>query len=215
MTLERIVCADRDEWLRKRFTGIGGSEAASVVGLNPWQTPLDLWRIKTGASKAKDLSGNAAVEQGIRMEPALRTMFAALHPEFEVEYHQYDLLRQKERPWLFATLDGELATAAGRRGILEIKTATPNGRAGWAKWSDGKLPANYYAQTLHQLLATGFDFVFLFAALYSMSGDITLREYEVDRADSEADLKWLLVREERFWNENIVGGVMPAQPLTL
>ena len=212
---ERIHCDDRDGWLRTRRIGIGASEAAAAIGMSPWQTPIELWRIKVGAEEPKDLSGNAAVEQGNRMEPVLRDFYIGMHRnDYLLEYRPYDIIRLQERPWLFATLDGELTDAGGRNGILEIKTATPSGKAGWDKWANGNLPQNYYIQTLHQLLATGYDFVRLFAALYSMNGDITLREYEIERKDVEDDLAWLLKEETTFWNY-VVRGDMPPQRLIL
>ena len=195
---ERLRCESREDWLSARFRGIGASEAAAAVGMIP----------------AKDLSENAAVRQGNRMEPILRVFYAAIHPEYEVRHCPYDIIFQPERPWLFATLDGELAEDSGRYGILEIKTATPNGKAGWKKWADGNMPQNYYIQTLHQLLATGFEFVRLFAALYSMNGDITLREYEIERGDVQEDLDWLVEQESAFWKK-VESGIMPAQPLML
>ena len=39
---------NHDEWIAERRKGIGASEAAAVLGLNPWQSNVDLWRIKTG-----------------------------------------------------------------------------------------------------------------------------------------------------------------------
>lgn len=213
--LNRIECLSREDWLKARFQGIGGSEAAAAVGLSPWMTPLELWRLKTGQTKAKDLSGNAAVEQGVRMEPILRDFFAAMHTEYSVEHHPYDILFQEERPFIFASLDGELTEIeTGRKGILEIKTGTPSG-AKWKEWADGNMPQNYYIQTIHQLLATGYDFVRLFACLYSMNGDKTIKEYEIERSDVEEDLAWLLEQETRFWNRNVLGGMIPATPLVL
>jgi len=212
--LKRLTFETREEWLAGRLRGIGGSEAAAAVGMSPWATPLQLWKQKIGAAVPKDISGNAAVEQGVRMEPAIRTFFAARHPELTVEYHQFDILYQEERPWLFATLDGELTAADGKHGVLELKTATPNGKAGWAEWADGKMKPAYYIQCCHQLLATGYDFVYLFAALYSMNGDITLREYEIWREDVQDDLNWLLERETTFWGQ-VQRGEMPAMPLIL
>ena len=38
----------RDEWLEVRKRGIGSSDAGTAVGLNPYQSPLELWMIKTG-----------------------------------------------------------------------------------------------------------------------------------------------------------------------
>lgn len=214
MSLERLTFDSREEWLAGRGRGIGASEAAAAVGMSPWQTPMQLWRLKIGQEQPKDLSDNAAVQQGVRMEPALREFFKALHPEFIIEYHQFDILYQSERPWLRATLDGELIHETGQRGILEIKTATPNGKAGWEKWSNGQMPQNYMCQCCHQLLATGYDFVYLFAALYSLNGDITLREYEIDRADVQDDLAWLLDKETEFWR-HVEDGTLPPMPLTL
>lgn len=212
--LERKQFSSREEWLARRMCGIGGSEAAAVCGMSPWMTPVQIWRIKCGGEEAKDLSGNAAVQQGMRMEPALREFFKGLHPEYIVEHHPFDILYQSERPFLFATLDGELTDKQGRHGVLEIKTATPNGKAGWEKWSDGQMPQNYYIQVLHQLLATGYDFAVLFAALYSLSGDITLRQYEIERAEAAQDLTWLLDKETEFWRY-VEDGALPPMPLTI
>ena len=206
MALERICPTNREEWLAARqIQGIGASEAAAIVGLSPWMSKNELWYIKTGKKIAKDLSGNAAVEQ------AIRTVFAARHPEFQVEHHAYDILYQTERPWLFATLDGEItesfADSSVKKYPLEIKTSTPRGKADWDKWSDGKIPDNYYIQILHQMLATGWDGAYLTAFLYGKE-DITIREYEFWRKDCEADLNWLL-KEETAFQESIVSGQKP------
>jgi putative phage-type endonuclease len=211
---KRIECKDRAEWLNTRSIGIGASEGAAAVGMSPWQTPIELWKLKSGITAPKDLSGNAAVEQGNRMEPILRNFYMGTHEEYTLEYHPYDIIYQEDRPWLFATLDGELTDENGRRGILEIKTATPNGKAGWDKWANGNLPQNYYIQTLHQMLATGYEFVRLFAALYAMNGDITLREYEIERDDVKDDMAWLLEQETEFWRK-VTNNIMPAMPLML
>lgn len=244
--LQRKSLTNREEWIAQRaIQGIGGSDAAAVVGMSPWMTPMQLWQYKTGQARQKELSGNSAVEQGNRMEPILRDFFSVLHPEYQVDYHQFDILFQAERPWLFATLDGELvreqvypaslddanavllANGYGggeeyvgsieriERGILEIKTATPNGKLGWAKWSNGAMPQNYYIQVLHELLATGFDFVILFACLYSQNGDMTLKTYEIERVDVEEDMAWLLQQETDFYRNCIVRGKMPSMPITL
>ena len=212
MALERICPTNREEWLAARqIQGIGASEAAAIVGLSPWMSKNELWYIKTGKKIAKDLSGNAAVEQGIRMEGAIRTVFAARHPEFQVEHHAYDILYQTERPWLFATLDGEItesfADSSVKKYPLEIKTSTPRGKADWDKWSDGKIPDNYYIQILHQMLATGWEKAYLTAFLYGKE-DIIIREYDFLRKDCEADLDWLLKEETEFY-ESVESGQKP------
>ena len=212
----RMKLDSREDWLAARGRGLGGSDAAAAVGMSPWMSPVELWKIKTGKSKQKDLSENAAVARGVSWEPILRDVFAKTHPEFEIEYHPYDILYQAEYEWIFSTLDGEIADEGGRKGILEIKTASPRGKEGFAEWANGHIPQHYYIQTLHQLLATGYEFVNLYAALFSLDGTVTLKPViEIERDDVREDLKWLLAEETRFWNFNIMGNRMPPMPLTL
>lgn len=194
--------------------GIGASEAAAVAGMSPWMSKLELWRLKVGAEKAKDLSGSAAVSCGVRMEPALRGLYTAIHPGRTVDYYPYDILYQKDRPFIFATLDGEITDERGRKGILEIKTSSPNGKAGWAKWN-GHIPDHYYCQILHQMLATGYEFVDLMASLENMDGDLSIRTYHFERANQEEDLAWLLKQETDFYQNNVLNGVPPAAILRL
>lgn len=213
--LERLHFETRDEWLAGRRRGIGASEAAAVVGMSPWQTPLDLWRLKTGVDQPKDLSGNTAVQIGVKWEPVMRCLFEQTNARYKVIHYPYDILFQRERPWLFATLDGELIdTESAYMGVLEIKTATPVGKNGWDKWANGNMPMNYYIQCLHQLLATGYYFVRLFACLFSQDGSYTIKTYEIERADVEEDLAWLLEQETAFWNK-VETCQMPPMPLIL
>lgn len=241
MSLQRISYPDRESWLNGRQRGIGGSDAASVVGLSKWRSSTQLFEEKTGKRGAKDLSGVEYVERGIRSENAIREFFAASYPDYYVEHHAFDILYQSERPWLFATLDGEITETGWkdppegtsvvyipangepeerpfegripytRHGVLEIKTARPQGKLGWAEW-DGKIPGGYYAQCLHQLLATNYDFMILYAALYGRDESVTFRPYTLERTDCQADLDWLLDQEEQFWR-CVETGVNPGATL--
>lgn len=38
----------RSDWLDVRKKGIGSSDASAAVGLNPYQSRLELWMVKTG-----------------------------------------------------------------------------------------------------------------------------------------------------------------------
>ena len=88
MSLIRKHFEDRESWLEGRQElGIGGSDAAAVCGLSPWTSPVELWKIKTGQKKQKDISSSAVVERGVRMEPALRNLYAAMNPQMQVEHY--------------------------------------------------------------------------------------------------------------------------------
>lgn len=205
----------RDDWLFGRNNFIGASEAGSILGVG-FQSKIDLWREKTGRSERKSLDKNEAVQYGLRAEYPLRNLFMAKHPEFALQHRPYDYLFQSERTWLRATLDGEIYEygRSDNRGILEIKTATCSSRADWAKW-DGRIPDGYYAQICHQMLASGFNWAYLFAELTSgTTGNAELRQYYFHVRDCHKDMEYLLSEEQKFW-ECIQTDKMPSVPLRI
>lgn len=209
MSLIREHYETREEWLANRKY-IGGSEAAAAIGISPFMSNVELWEYKTGRRKPKDLSGNSAVEYGNRLEPALRALYAAEHPEMIVDYHQYDILYQDDFLCASATLDGDLfETTTNRKGILEIKTVQCTRRAVWLAWKD-KVPQYYYVQCLGQLIATNWDFVDLFAHMRKMDGDSENRLYRFEREDHKKSIVWLKDGLWRFWKDNVVAGVKPS-----
>ena len=68
---------NREEWLNERRTGIGGSDAAAVMGLNPWKSPLDVYLDKTGQlMESPDnpaLYWGRVLEEVVAREYSLRT----------------------------------------------------------------------------------------------------------------------------------------------
>ena len=214
--LNRRAFPDREAWLRGRqeFPGIGASEAAAIVGLSRWTSPIRLWREKTGRDPPKEISGNANVRFGTAAEEHLRALFMLQHPELSLSYHAYDFLYQEERPWLRCTLDGELTEIDSREnGILEVKTAELSAKADWEAWN-GKIPEYYLCQILHQFQATGFSFAYLYAMLLALDGTAALRSYYFRREDYTKDMAWLLDREEKFWN-NVTEDKMPGTILRI
>lgn len=193
----------RDAWLDARKKGIGASEASCILGLNPWKTNLELWEEKTGRREAADLSGKPAVEYGKLAEKHLRALFCLDFPQYIVNYDEFGMIANCEDvPWLFATLDGDITErATGRKGILEVKTTEIQRNADWSNW-DGRVPDHYYPQVLHQLLATGYDFVVLKAQIkYHKDGvmQFSTRHYTFEREACQEDMDHLLAKEIEFW----------------
>ena len=201
----------REDWLAHRNDHIGASEAGAILGVG-FQSKIDLWKIKTGRMLPKDLSDNAAVAYGNRAEDALRRLFMAKHPELTLTYRPFDFVYQSERPWLKATLDGELVTLNGERLILEIKTAYPRSRAEWNEW-DGRVPDKYYCQCLFQMLCTGFHGAYLFAELMS-DRESHIREYYFDASECSNDMGYLLEQVVDFW-KCVETGQVPSAPLRI
>ena len=192
---------NRDEWLqgRKDFPGIGASEAAAVIGASNWMTTTELWEIKTGRRKPKDLSESEVVQYGTEAEQHIRGLFMLKHDDYKLTYRPYDFLYQKERPWLRCTLDGELESEGGEKGILEVKTHFVRGKSDLQQWNE-RIPDNYLIQLLHQHLATGFSYAYLTAELIFQDFSSSIRTYYFDFSDYWEDAEWLLSEEEKFWN---------------
>lgn len=211
-----------DEWLKLRLKGIGGSEAAAVIGQSPWCSNVELWKRKTGRATAPDISNNAAVQYGHDAEPLLRGLFALdFAHKYKTEYlGEFDMVYHPEHPFIFATLDGRLTELdTGRKGILEIKTTSivrSMQKEKW--WKDGKpcIPQQYFIQVLHQMLASGFDFAVLHAQLLYDYGDnpedirSERRSYLIERSDHLEDLEYLEEKEVYFWTENVEKDICPA-----
>lgn len=45
---------NREEWLRDRRKGLGGSDAPALLGLSPWASAMDVWVEKTGRAPKSD-----------------------------------------------------------------------------------------------------------------------------------------------------------------
>lgn len=194
---------NRDEWLRARLNGIGGSDAGTVIGVNKYKTNVQLWEEKSGITIPEDISDKPAVAYGKNAEPHIRELFHLDYPDYQLEYHEFYMYVNDDSPFIFATLDGELTDKNGRKGVLEIKTCTIQNSNQWTEWED-KIPDTYYAQVLHQLAATDWDFVILRAHIrYCKNGAlrVTIRDYLIEKADVQADINYLIQRESEFWKD--------------
>lgn len=106
-----MILADpknHEEWIKARAAGIGGSEAACILGMNKYKTNLTLWREKKGLVKPEDVSEKSAVRYGKEAEAYIRKLFQLDYPEYEVDYNEFRMYATEKHPFIFATLDGEL-----------------------------------------------------------------------------------------------------------
>ena len=200
--IEKQTYTGRGSWLVGRTRGIGGSDAAAVLGLNPYMSNTELWAIKTGRVKKADLSGNKLVEYGTRAEYHLRGIFELDFPEYRVEYEPFSIYTNSDYPWACASLDGRIfEDSTGRTGILEIKTATISGSAQAAKWKD-RIPDNYFCQILHYMAVMEADFSILKAQLkYERPGDLldVTKHFYIEWEDVKEQAEYLMEQEKIFW----------------
>ena len=206
------ILQGHDAWLEARSHYIGGSDAAAVLGLNPYKSNLELWQEKTGLVVPEDISEKPYVKYGHAAEGYLREMFALDFPEYEVAYAENNIWLNDAVPFAHASLDGWLMDQGGRRGILEIKTTNILRSMQKETWNR-RIPDNYYVQVLHYLMVTEFDFAILKAQLkYEFpGGDIMLqtRHYKIERSEVEDDISYLARNEADFWR-NVQAKKKPA-----
>jgi putative phage-type endonuclease len=192
----RIDCKNEEEWLAERCNHIGGSDCAALLGVSKWKSNVDLYREKVG--NLQRFVTNESIELGKRAEPALRELYSAYNPHMSIDYHQYTIIYQEELPFIASTLDGELTDEDGRKGILEIKTASLSRKTQWEEW-DKRIPNHYLTQVLHQMISTGYESADLYACLTGIDGDSVIRTYRFERSDYVEDISWLTEKETEFW----------------
>lgn len=202
-----LLDVDRSEFL-------GGSDAAAVMGLSPWATPVELWQQKTGRAPNPKVTQarQRMFDRGHKLEPFIRDMVIdklrdqGLDVELLTSNARYT---DPEFAFLRCEVDFELllrgSTVIGSK-IVEFKGEHINADAksvsGFArqKWGDvdtEDVPIEYAAQFMHGLMVTGRRYC-LVAALRSFDEvDIfwTVRDDE-----TIAGMRQRLVR---FWVDHV------------
>lgn len=188
----------RQEWLSCRNRGIGASEISVILGESTYKTEQDLWMEKTGRKSPDDLSDNPQVQYGTEAEALLRALFLLKHKTLRMVYRPYDVYVSEKKPFMRATLDGELIQTDGTHGVWECKTALIQSKAALEDWN-GRIPQKYYLQILHQLYVTEFDFAILNAELRFPDNNSEIREYTINAANVADDMDYVSEEAERFW----------------
>lgn len=195
-----LQCESREAWLKQRTGYIGGSEAACIIGMNPYQSNVDLWEIKTGRKKPENISSVPSVKYGTEAESLLRELFKLDYPQYKVDYCENNMWLNSDYPFAHASLDGWITDKTGRRGIWECKTTTIQSPSQKMKW-ENRIPDNYYCQVLWYLAVTGFDFAVLKAQLRWLYDDDVLcvtKHYHIERVDVEDDIQMLMDAARKF-----------------
>lgn len=169
-------------WHAFRALGVGGSDMSTILGLNPYSTPYDLWLEKTNRQQPEDISGKWAIVKGNALEVELRRRFRQMHPEWTVIDGTDISLVSKQHPLMHASLDGFVYDEESDSwGILEIKTANANrGRTDWHDETGELIAPDYYlAQVTHYMAVTGFRWGYFYADI----GEAEPSPVDVKRAE--------------------------------
>lgn len=187
------------QWVEARKNGIGGSDVASIMGLNKYSSPLNVWLVKTGREESPDLSDNQAVEWGNRLEDVVADKFADEHPELQVRRRNATMVSIK-RPWAFANIDRWVTDGKGNVGILEVKTVGMRRAADW----DNGVPLYYLTQVTHYMSVTGYQYAWVAVLI----GGQEFREYYIER--DEQDIQAINDAVDTFWRDFVETDTAPA-----
>lgn len=178
----------KEEWLKWRKRGIGGSDVSCLLGINKWKSEIELWLDKTNQTNEPPVE-NEAMTWGTIMEPIIRKHFAEVTGKTVVELKA--MLQHPEYPFMLADVDGVTVDDAGNPAILEIKTASEYKRSEWEE----DVPAYYQTQIQHYLCVTGIRKAYCAVLI----GGNSFKIYEID-ADDEIQTMLIAV-EKNFWNK--------------
>lgn len=184
---------NRDEWLDLRRQGLGASDAATTLGLAPWEDadPYSLYLEKTGQTPVEEDEENEAMKWGRRLEPTIREAFSeetgkGVHRDFQ-------MYRSVEFPYMLCNLDGKVEHEPA---AFEAKTvgAFAFEPHEWGEEMTDEVPAYYLVQCQHQLSVTGYERVYLAVLI----GSRKFRIYCIER--DERLIGILRELEGDFWD---------------
>ena len=184
-TLTSTADMSREEWLKARRRGIGGSDASAILGLNPWQSAYTTWLSKLG--RLPDKEDTEATRQGRDLEDYVSRRFMEQTGK-KVQRCNYTI-RNNDYPWALANIDRRVI---GENAGLECKTTST---LDLKQFRDVEFPEKYYVQCVHYLAVTGAERWYLAVLVFGKEFHV----YTLER--NEAEIEALMNAEAEFWKK--------------
>lgn len=183
----------REQWLEERRKSLGGSDAAAIMGLNPYVTPYTVWADKTG--RLPEQEDNEAMRQGRDLEEYVAQRFT--EKTGRKCRRKNRILRNPAYPFAHANVDRWIQ---GENAGLECKTTK---FLNMRKFKSGEYPDTYYCQCVHYMAVTGADRWYL-AVLVLGAGFYV---FTIER--DEKEIQALMDSEQLFWESYVERDVPP------
>jgi len=186
----------REEWLKYRTKGIGGSDVSIIAGINPFKSAHQLWLEKTEQIEPEQTDSEYA-HFGTLLEPIVRKEFTQRTGIRVRQKHM--LLQSEEYPFMFADLDGVI-NEDGEMAVFEAKTASAYKQE---VWEEG-IPAPYILQVQHYMAVTGAKRTYIAVLV----GGNHFYHHAVER--DEEMIGKIVAMEKYFWETHVLGGIEPV-----
>lgn len=184
----------REEWLQERMTGIGGSDAGTILGVNKWKSKTQLFFEKTNPEMIQEIN-NEFIYWGNMMEDVVADEFARRTGKKVRRDNR--MLRHPEHKFMMANLD---RVVVGEKALLECKTTSQYNKE---QWEDDNVPAQYLCQIQHYMAVTGYEKAYIAVLI----GGNNFVWKEIPRDDELIEI--LIEAEKDFWENNVQSGVIP------
>lgn len=202
-----------------RTKHLGGSDAAAVMGLSPWATPMQVWRLKTGRTvDSIDAKRAKIFRRGHLLEPVILEMGSDRLQEMGLEVEpvcRNERYHDPEHPFLSVEIDAEFILTGeveinGTRVVFDREPVNCDAKSvhGFAskKWGaedTEDLPIEYAAQFMTGLMVRGRRYCVVFAML----GMDHVGIYWVVRDD--ATIAAMRAKLVSFWFDHVLADVPP------
>ena len=191
--IEKIRTKTHEEWLSLRHKYIGGSDAASVIGLNPFMSKYALWAEKT--NRMPSFEGNLATDVGTYLEEFIAKRFEQEKGK-KVRRENASIVNDAY-PFAIANVDRVIV---GEDAGLEIKSTSS---LALSKFKNGEYPARYYCQCVHYLAVTGKKRWYLAVLI----GNSDFKVFTIER--DEYEIAELMEAEREFWEDHVLADLPP------
>lgn len=181
----------------QRVKGIGGSDAAVVVGLSPFKTAYQLYLEKRGEAP-EDEDETLAMKFGSLLEEPIVEHYCDVTGR---KVRRQPLVFHEEHPFMLANIDRQILKDSRGPGLLEVKTT--NDWTGRSIHGADDIPDHYYLQAQHYLAV--YDYAW--ASLAILIGGSRFVWFDVERNDEV--ITELIRQEGEFW-ERVQTGRAPA-----
>lgn len=173
---------------------IGGSDVGTILGLNPYKTPLELYGEMIGTLQRPDFSDNLNVEAGTVLEDGIaeltaRRLSARDGREIKLRRSNITIVNPKY-PWLTAHIDRDIVGES--RGV-EIKNVGWRAARSWGEEGTDQIPDYYICQPHTYMICKGYP-KWVVSAYF---GGSEIRLYDVDYSAEMAEL--IIERTKAFW----------------
>ena len=183
---------NKDQWLKWRKEGIGGSDSAAARGKGKFKSTLELFWEKTSSFQREPKNWETLL-CGQLLEPYARRMFS-----FKTGLRVIELpymYQHPDHPFMLADLDGLVMMPDGSMAILECKVINAFTKKYYGTKENPKLPYQYEAQVRHYMCVMDIDVAYVIAIYGNTRNDVIIRKVTRDIKNEKIMIEGL----EEFW----------------